>query len=62
MSFLAKIQGKIDNLRRIIKYTKNPQNCILAYAFHKRGKIKFRWGFSGDFDWGSIWFALALLT
>lgn len=60
MTFTVKIRAKTDNLRRIIKYTKNPLNCILAYAFHNKKRIKFRWGFSGDFDWKSIWFILKL--
>jgi len=60
MILTAKLQAKIDNFRRIIKYTKKPLSCIFTYALHKKGRIIFRWGFSADLDWGSIWFVLML--
>lgn len=60
MGFLAGVRAKIDNMRKIIKYTKNPLACMLAYVFHRKKGIKFRWEFFGDFDWKSIWFILEL--
>jgi len=52
--------AKINDFYRIIKYTKTPLNCILAYALNRKERIKFRWGFSGNFDWRSTWFFIAL--
>lgn len=58
MNFIVKLQIKIDVLRRIIKYIKNPWKCVLAYVVHKNQRIKFRWGFSGNLPWDSMRFAL----
>jgi FkbM family methyltransferase len=60
MALLVKVRAKIDNIRIIIKHTKSPIACILAYVLRRKQKIEFRWKFVGDFDWNQIWFILQL--